>query len=471
MAFARSKLGWPRRRVSAGTPQDQGNALGWPAVSRETVTGQAPPAERPSALDGDDQSRGAQSTQPAEAPVVSRETVAGTPVSAEPPAQERTDTPPSGPVEIPASELPTDSPEVTGPLQLRQAADVAVGPDEEPATGDAGDADPLADESTAGSTPAGEVPADLAAVAASSTGSDVVITAPKTPTADGDVSRETAAVVESLPRPASTRILTVSNQKGGVGKTTTTVNLAVALAMRGARVLVIDLDPQGNASTGLDIDHPNGTPSTYNVIVDKASIADTAQPVTTEGIPHGALLCVPATSDLAGAEVELAAVVVGREFRLKQAVDAFVAAHTDDDRFDYIFIDCPPSLGLLTVNALAAAGEVLIPIQCEYYALEGLGQLLETIELIHGYLNPALHISTMLLTMFDARTKLAGQVVDEVREHFGETVMRTIIPRSVKVSEAPSYRQSVMTYDPMSRGATSYLAAAREFAERGTRDH
>nr|WP_106348408.1 ParA family protein [Antricoccus suffuscus] len=260
--------------------------------------------------------------------------------------------------------------------------------------------------------------------------------------------------------------MTVSNQKGGVGKTTTTVNMAVALAMRGARVLVIDLDPQGNASTGLGIDHPNGTPSTYDVIVDNAELAVVGANVEIPGVPAGQLLCVPATSDLAGAEVELAGVVVGREFRLRKAIDAYVQSREGEDRVDYVFIDCPPSLGLLTVNALAAAGEVLIPIQCEYYALEGLGQLLETIELIRGYVNPAIVVSTMLLTMYDARTKLAGQVAQEVREHFGDTVMATIIPRSVKVSEAPSYRQSVMTYDPSSRGALSYLDAARELASR-----
>ncbi|WP_337589560.1 ParA family protein [Antricoccus suffuscus] len=298
---------------------------------------------------------------------------------------------------------------------------------------------------------------------------------PPTPeiAAPSPVSRETslpaassAPALEALARPAKTRIMTVSNQKGGVGKTTTTVNMAVALAMRGARVLVIDLDPQGNASTGLGIDHPNGTPSTYDVIVDNAELAVVGANVEIPGVPAGQLLCVPATSDLAGAEVELAGVVVGREFRLRKAIDAYVQSREGEDRVDYVFIDCPPSLGLLTVNALAAAGEVLIPIQCEYYALEGLGQLLETIELIRGYVNPAIVVSTMLLTMYDARTKLAGQVAQEVREHFGDTVMATIIPRSVKVSEAPSYRQSVMTYDPSSRGALSYLDAARELASR-----
>ena len=260
--------------------------------------------------------------------------------------------------------------------------------------------------------------------------------------------------------------MTVSNQKGGVGKTTTTVNLAVALAMGGLRVLVIDLDPQGNASTGLGIPHAPGTPSTYDVVVDKASLSEVAQLVEAPGVPPERLYCVPATSELAGAEVELAGVMVGREFRLRQAINQHLERNVGDDRFDYVLVDCPPSLGLLTVNALAAAGEVLIPVQCEYYALEGLGQLLETVDLIKGYLNPALRVSTMLLTMFDARTKLAGQVVDDVREHFGEVVMRTIIPRSVKVSEAPSYGLSVMSYDPGSRGAVAYASAARELVER-----
>lgn len=293
-----------------------------------------------------------------------------------------------------------------------------------------------------------------------------------------NVSRETATAapsrfatpsLETLERPAKTRVMTVSNQKGGVGKTTTTVNLAVALAMRGARVLVIDLDPQGNASTGLGIDHPHGTPSTYDVIGGSSDLQTVGVQVDAPGVPPGNLVCVPATSDLAGAEVELAGVVVGREFRLRKAIDAYLDLYRGEDRIDYVFIDCPPSLGLLTVNALAAASEVLIPIQCEYYALEGLGQLLETIELIRGYVNPSILISTMLLTMYDARTKLAGQVAQEVREHFGDTVMSTIIPRSVKVSEAPSYRQSVMTYDPSSRGAMSYLDAARELATRSPR--
>jgi chromosome partitioning protein len=256
------------------------------------------------------------------------------------------------------------------------------------------------------------------------------------------------------PRPRACRIITIANQKGGVGKTTTAVNLAASLSLHGSRVLVIDLDPQGNASTALDVDHHSGTVSIYNVLVDGQPLASVVQPAA--NIPH--LHCAPATIDLAGAEIELVP-LVARESRLVRALAGF-----DSSGLDYIFIDCPPSLGLLTVNALVAAPEVLIPIQCEYYALEGLEQLLRTVDLVRSHLNPGLAVSTILLTMFDGRTRLASQVADEVREHFGEIVLNSVIPRSVRVSEAPSYGQSVMTYDPGSSGAQAYLEAAREMA-------
>ena len=258
------------------------------------------------------------------------------------------------------------------------------------------------------------------------------------------------------PRPGACRTITVANQKGGVGKTTTAVNLAASLALHGERVLVIDLDPQGNASTALDVDHHSGVASVYNVLVDDQPLAGVIKPAA--GIPN--LYCVPATIDLAGAEIELVP-LVARESRLVRALSGF-----DSSGLDFIFIDCPPSLGLLTVNALVAAPEVLIPIQCEYYALEGLEQLLRTVDLVRSHLNPGLTISTILLTMFDGRTRLASQVADEVREHFGEIVLGAIIPRSVRVSEAPSYGQSVMTYDPGSSGAQAYLEAAKEMAHR-----
>ncbi|MEV3873130.1 ParA family protein [Streptomyces sp. NPDC049906] len=281
-------------------------------------------------------------------------------------------------------------------------------------------------------------------------------------TAEEDVSRETPPGVdgggagEVLPRPEQTRVMVVANQKGGVGKTTTTVNLAASLALHGNRVLVIDLDPQGNASTALGIDHHADVPSIYDVLVESRPLSEVVQPVPdVEG-----LFCAPATIDLAGAEIELVS-LVARESRLQRAIQAY------EQPLDYVLIDCPPSLGLLTVNALVAGAEVLIPIQCEYYALEGLGQLLRNVDLVRGHLNPALHVSTILLTMYDGRTRLASQVAEEVRTHFGEEVLRTSIPRSVRISEAPSYGQTVLTYDPGSSGALSYLEAAREIALRG----
>jgi chromosome partitioning protein len=262
-----------------------------------------------------------------------------------------------------------------------------------------------------------------------------------------------------LPRPDRRRIMTVANQKGGVGKTTSTVNLAAGLALQGLNVLVIDLDPQGNASTALGVDHRSGVPSVYEVLLGEITVADAAAPST----QSKNLYCVPATIDLAGSEIELVT-MVAREGRLKEALNSEAIERLEPD---YVFVDCPPSLGLLTVNALVAAHEVLIPIQCEYYALEGLGQLLRNIELVQSHLNPALWVSTILLTMYDGRTKLADQVTSEVRGHFGDLALRTVIPRSVKISEAPGFGQTVLTYDPGSRGSMSYLDAAREIAERG----
>ena len=232
--------------------------------------------------------------------------------------------------------------------------------------------------------------------------------------------------------------MTIANQKGGVGKTTTAVNLAASLAQHGLHVLVVDLDPQGNASTALDVEHHIGVPSVYDVLVDGRPLADVVRPV---GEMPG-LFCAPATIDLAGAEIELVP-VVARELRLTRALKAY-----DMSNLDYVLVDCPPSLGLLTLNALVAAEEVLLPIQCEYYALEGVQQLLNTAELVRVNFNPGLHVSTVLLTMYDGRTRLASDVADDVRAHFGASVLSTIIPRSVRLSEAPSRGQSVITYDP-----------------------
>ncbi|WP_072805204.1 ParA family protein [Rhodococcoides yunnanense] len=260
----------------------------------------------------------------------------------------------------------------------------------------------------------------------------------------------------TLPKPAKRRMLTIANQKGGVGKTTTAVNLAAALALQGLTVLVVDLDPQGNASTALGVEHHSGVPSSYEMLIGEVTAREAIQKS-----PHSdRLFCIPATIDLAGAEIELVS-MVAREGRLKTAL-----ADLADIDADFILIDCPPSLGLLTVNAMVAATEVLIPIQCEYYALEGVGQLLRNIELVQSHLNPALHVSTVILTMYDGRTKLADQVAEEVRKHFGDAVLRAVIPRSVKVSEAPGYGMTVLDYDPGSRGAMSYLDAGRELAAR-----
>lgn len=264
--------------------------------------------------------------------------------------------------------------------------------------------------------------------------------------------------------PETTRILTIANQKGGVGKTSTTVNMAAALAMGGLSVLVIDVDPQGNASTALGIDHHQpDLASMYDVLVESTPLADVIQPCP--DIEN--LLCAPATIDLSGAEIELVA-MVARENRLRGAIRDLLADREKQGlpRLDYVLIDCPPSLGLLTVNALVAAREVLIPIQCEYYALEGLTLLLKNIELLRAHLNPDLVVSTILLTMYDGRTRLAAQVAEDVREHFPEQTLETTIPRSVRISEAPSYGQTVLSYDPTSTGALAYRAAARELSQR-----
>ena len=262
-------------------------------------------------------------------------------------------------------------------------------------------------------------------------------------------------------RPSQTRVITVANQKGGVGKTTSAVNLAAGLALGGLKVLVLDMDPQGNASTALGLQHQSGTPSSYEALIEGTPLAEVVQ--QSPGVPG--LAGVPATIDLAGAEIELVP-LVSRETRLRKAVTTYLEA-AGADRPDYVIIDCPPSLGMLTVNAFAAADEVLLPIQCEYYALEGVSHLLQAVEMFRQHINPTLRVSTILMTMFDGRTNLSQQVVEEVQKHFADEVLRTKIPRSVRVSEAPSYGQTVMTYDPSCSGALAYLEAARELASRG----
>jgi chromosome partitioning protein len=270
---------------------------------------------------------------------------------------------------------------------------------------------------------------------------------------------EEAAAPASSPEPIPTRvsaqrplprIIAVANQKGGVGKTTTTINVGACLAELGQRTLIIDLDPQGNASTGLGIENRGLETSMYHVLMHEVPLENCIEPTDVKG-----LFVAPASLDLAGAEIELVP-AFSRETRLKRSIDAVL------DDFDYVLIDCPPSLGLLTVNGLSAAREVLVPIQCEYYALEGLGQLLRNVDLVRRNLNPELEVSTIVCVMYDARTKLADQVVGEVREHFGEKVLRTIVPRSVRLSEAPSFGQPIITFDPRSRGAFAYRDVAKE---------
>ena len=259
-------------------------------------------------------------------------------------------------------------------------------------------------------------------------------------------------------KPAATRIIAIANQKGGVGKTTSAVNLAAGLAMGGLSVLVIDADAQGNASSALGVAHPVGTPSTYDVMIGGAELEDVVQPCPdVEGI----LVC-PATIDLSGAEIELVD-VPGRESRLKAALSRYVAAHHE---IDIILIDCPPSLGLVTLNVMVAADEVLIPIQAEYYALEGLSQLWNTVERVGASMNPGLRVSGMLLTMSDKRTRLSEEVESEVRAHFPHHTFETVIPRSVRISEAPSYAQTAITYDPRNVGAIAYRKAALELCDR-----
>ena len=310
-----------------------------------------------------------------------------------------------------------------------------------------------------GSTPAGErhhvgTTVGVAAPAPGVAAAPVDVTAPPDPPAEtrSDLA-ESAPTGEHPPRPAPPafpRVLAVANQKGGVGKTTTAVNLGAALAELGYRVLVLDLDPQGNATTGLGINPRNLDASFYDGLLRDLPLEDCIEATSLRN-----LFACPATIDLAGAEIELVP-AFSRELKLRRAIEPVL------DAFDFFLIDCPPSLGLITVNGLAAATEVVVPIQCEYYALEGLGQLLRNVNLVQANLNPRLELSAIILTMFDARTKLSDQVASEVRAHFGAKVCRNIVPRTVRLSEAPSFGQPIIVFDPMSRGAIAYRELAKE---------
>ena len=273
-----------------------------------------------------------------------------------------------------------------------------------------------------------------------------------------EVSRET-----QLPRPAQTTVVTIANQKGGVGKTTTTVNLAAALALQGLNILVIDLDPQGNASTAFDIAHHEGITDVYSVLMANARFSDVVEPVK----GYDRLWCAPASINLSGAEVDLVP-LMAREYRLVRSLKPYFAEHEAryGERLDYVFIDCPPSLGLLTINAFVAADELLVPIQCEYYALEGVAQLHRTLGMVRESLNDHLSIATVLLTMHDSRTILSNEVAADVRRTFGDVVLETAIPRSIRLSEAPSQHATGIAHDPASTGAVAYTKAAAEFAHR-----
>jgi chromosome partitioning protein len=356
------------------------------------------------------------------------------------------DTPPAGVAVLPQTEeqghdLPEPhGPVVAGSVEAEQprpagtAAPEAVSPAPPPVVTEA-----VAD-TLAGGTPASSVDEAVEGFAEPAT----VVAAAESVASDA-VRAPQAASGNPLPR-----VLAVANQKGGVGKTTTSVNLGAALAELGFRVLVIDLDPQGNATTGLGIDARTFELSMYDVLMRDASLEDCVEPTS---MKH--LFVAPATIALAGAEIELVP-AFSRELKLKRAIESVI------DEFDYVLIDCPPSLGLITVNALAAAGEVLVPIQCEYYALEGLSQLMRNVHLVASNLNPKLDISTIVLTMYDARTKLSDQVANEVRLHFGAKVCRIVIPRTVRLSEAPSFGQPITAFDPASRGAVAYRELAKE---------
>jgi chromosome partitioning protein len=365
------------------------------------------------------------------------------------------------PVKSLAAEGSTDGQPGASPLPAAEAVTVA----EAPPTVAAAEPPPTVLEPEpgpeAGETPSRTPPAPAADAAHDLEQEQVPTTRPpavaqkepvmRTPTIGGDATEllnGSKPTTRDLPR-----VIAIANQKGGVGKTTTTVNLGAALAEQGYRVLVIDLDPQGNATTGLGVEARNFELSMYDVIMRDQPLEDCIEPTSVKN-----LFVAPATIDLAGVEIELVP-AFSRELKLKRAIEAVV------EDFDFVLIDCPPSLGLITVNGLAAADEVLVPIQCEYYALEGLSQLLRNVNLVSTNLNETLEVTTIVLTMYDARTRLSVDVANEVREHFSERVCRVVIPRTVRLSEAPSFGQPITVFDPASRGAVAYRELAKEVSD------
>jgi chromosome partitioning protein len=368
------------------------------------------------------------------------------PASEEPAETAPTDTPPPA-SEAPSETAPTDTPppasegpSETAPTDTPPPASEAPSAASETAV--AADPVPAAAGPQAGTVPEREPAKDVSEPLAAK---EPVMRTPSISHDATELLNGSKPATRELPR-----VIAIANQKGGVGKTTTTVNLGAALAEQGYRVLVVDLDPQGNATTGLGVEARNFELSMYDVIMRDQPLEDCIEPTSVKN-----LFVAPATIDLAGVEIELVP-AFSRELKLKRAIDTVV------DDFDFVLIDCPPSLGLITVNGLAAADEVLVPIQCEYYALEGLSQLLRNVNLVSTNLNETLEVTTIVLTMYDARTRLSVDVANEVREHFSDRVCRVVIPRTVRLSEAPSFGQPITVFDPASRGAVAYRELAKE---------
>ena len=370
-----------------------------------------------------------------------------------PPGEEHTTSVPDPAPENPGYDLP----EHAEPEQPVTAGPVHGGPQ---MVADPQESPPEPDDAPAPGPPTAAEPADTPDGGWSPVAPAVPIPAASPAEAAPDVSTESVAEADEAEtrQPIELpRVIAIANQKGGVGKTTTAVNLGAALAEGGLRVLVVDLDPQGNATTGLGVSPRDISGSIYDVLMNDTPPLDCVEPTSLKN-----LFVIPATIDLAGAEIELVP-AFSRELRLRRALDSVRS------EYDIVLIDCPPSLGLLTVNGLAAADDVIVPIQCEYYALEGLGQLLRNVALVRSNLNPTLDVRGIVLTMHDARTRLADQVQSEVREHFGAKVYKTVVPRTVRFSEAPSFGQPIIVFDPSSRGATAYRELAKEVSGGATR--
>jgi chromosome partitioning protein len=447
-----------RRNVSDPTEQANGGATSDQTVAVPTATAPAASAETPPQPEAGEATK--EAVTPATAPAPE------TPI-AEPPETPIAETPIAEPPETPIAETPiaetpiAETPIAEPPIAETPIAETPEPPiaetpetpepparDEEPPGGAVlPDADALGEELSA--------PAPVPAPAPVAATPNPPVEAPDEADVRGaETARESQPEVEGefLRSTDLPRVIAIANQKGGVGKTTTSVNLGASLAELGFRVLVVDLDPQGNATTGLGIDIRNLASTVYDALMAGGALEDCIEATSVRN-----LFVAPSNMDLAGAEIELVP-MFSRELKLRRAIELI------KDDYDYILIDCPPSLGLLTVNGLAAADDVIVPIQCEYYALEGLGQLVNNVQLVRSNLNPVLDIRGIILTMYDARTKLADQVVDEVRGHFGTRVYRTVVPRTVRLSEAPSFGQPIIVYDPSSRGAAAYRELAQELS-------